>query len=127
MAIHSEVSFIPLYKNQPTFGEVDVELRDMGFIPHTFAALNRRMILPLQASSPFGYINQILEADIVYVRDFRDMARMSNDQLGHLAMIAHHIYRSFDLAIRCLVQIADRGVIQSTDVHKYTRSVGSGA
>ena len=30
------MSFIPLYKNQPTFGEVDVGLRDMGLVPHNW-------------------------------------------------------------------------------------------
>ena len=27
-----------LYKNQPTMGEIDIELRRQGFIPHCFAA-----------------------------------------------------------------------------------------
>lgn len=127
VAIHSEVSFIPLYKNQPTFGEVDAELRGMGFVPHMFASLKRRLILPLRAASPSERLNQLLEADIIYVRDFRDMERMSTDQLGHLAMIAHHVYQSFDLAVRCLVQLAGRGIIQSAGIQKYANDMRSGA
>jgi len=119
IAVHTEVSFIPLYKGQPTFSEIDVELRGLGFVPHTFAALNRRMIHPLRGASPREHLNQLLEADAVYVRDFRDMETMSIDQLGHLAMIAHHVYGSFDLALRCLIQLADRGVIQKPDIQKY--------
>ena len=68
-----------------------------------------------------------MEADVVYVRDFRDMTRMSVDQLGHLAMISHHIYGSFDLAVRCLVQLVERGIIQTAGVHKYTNSIRPGA
>ncbi len=44
VAVHTEVSFIPLYKNQPAFGDVDLELRAHGLIPHCFAAINRRII-----------------------------------------------------------------------------------
>src|SRR5207302_505483 len=36
VAIHTEISFIPLYRDQPAFGTVDTFLRMMGFIPHCF-------------------------------------------------------------------------------------------
>jgi FkbM family methyltransferase len=39
VVIQTEVSFINLYDNQPTLGEIDVELRKQGFIPHCFAAI----------------------------------------------------------------------------------------
>ena len=125
VAIQTEVSFIPLYKNQPTLGEIDIALRGMGFVPHTFTALNRRMLHPLRGASPFDHLNQLLEADIVYVRDFRDMGSMNKEQLAHLAMIAHHVYGSFDLAFRCLVQLADRGIIHGTSIQKYASAIRS--
>jgi FkbM family methyltransferase len=34
--IPTEVSFIPLYEDQPTFSDIDIELRAQGFIPHFF-------------------------------------------------------------------------------------------
>src|ERR1700761_2444040 len=37
VAIQVELSFFPLYRDQPTFGDVDRELRAMGFLPHGFA------------------------------------------------------------------------------------------
>ena len=37
VAIQTEVSFITWYLDQPSFGEVDLELRGQGFIPHCFA------------------------------------------------------------------------------------------
>jgi hypothetical protein len=97
----------------------------MGFVPHTFAALNRRMLHPLRGASPFDHINQLLEADVAYVRDFRDMGSMSTEQLGHLAMIAHHVYGSFDLAVRCLAQLADRNSIQVTGIQDYASAIRS--
>ncbi|MGE0022604.1 MAG: FkbM family methyltransferase [Hyphomicrobium sp.] len=127
VAIQTEISFIPLYKNQPPFGEIDIELRSLGFVPHTFAALNRRMLAPLRGASPFDHLNQLMEADIVYVRDFRDMASMSKDQLSQLAMIAHHVYKSFDLTVRCLVQLATLGSVQSINIENYINAVRSGS
>jgi len=35
-AIQTEVSFLCLYKEQPTFDDIDVELRKQGFVPHAF-------------------------------------------------------------------------------------------
>lgn len=33
VAVHTDVSFVPLYLVQPTFGDVDVEWRAQGFVP----------------------------------------------------------------------------------------------
>jgi hypothetical protein len=56
-------------------------------------------------------LNQLLEADIVYVRDFRDAAQLSDDQFKALAAIAQCCYGSYDLAIRCLLVLAERGAV----------------
>src|SRR5678815_5307579 len=34
VVIQTEVSFVPLYHGQPSFGEMDVTLRKLGFLPH---------------------------------------------------------------------------------------------
>src|SRR5512140_3849238 len=34
VVVHSEVCFLSLYKGQPLFGEIDLELRSLGLIPH---------------------------------------------------------------------------------------------
>ena len=39
VVIQTELQFVNLYEGQPSFGEVDQELRAQGFIPHAFAAL----------------------------------------------------------------------------------------
>src|SRR5271170_498594 len=36
VAVQTEISFVPLYENQPAFGQVDLELRSQGFLPHSF-------------------------------------------------------------------------------------------
>src|SRR5712692_982077 len=71
VVIQTEVQFVNLYEGQPSFGQVDQELRAQGFVPHAFAALKKWPISPLQfGADPTRPLNQLLEADLVYVRDF---------------------------------------------------------
>jgi FkbM family methyltransferase len=110
VAVHTEVSFVPLYLGQPTFGEVDVELRAQGFVPHAMADLKRWAIAPTTfGDNIYNPGNQLLEADIVYVRDIAHPERMTSEQLAHLAMIAFHIYGSVDLTVFCLIELRQRG------------------
>lgn len=110
VAVQTEVSFVPLYENQPPLGLLDTELRAQGFIPHALAELRRWMISPLMRNNdPHRPLNQLLEADLVYVRDFRNPESLTDEQLKHLALVAHHGYRSFDLALFCLLALEKRG------------------
>ena len=61
--------------------------------------------------------NQLLEADMVYVRDIAHPERMTSEQLSHLAMIAFHIYGSVDLAVFCIIELQF-----SADAHRGTPS-----
>ena len=110
--VHTEVSFVPLYEEQPTFGDIDLELRRQGFIPHALAALKRWPIAPVIYGGDFRIAkNQLLEADMVYVRDFRYSDQLSDDQLVNLAILADAVYGSTDLACHCLTLLAQRGAI----------------
>src|SRR3954451_13935580 len=46
VVVQTEISFVPLYKEQPVFGDIDLELRSQGFIPHCFAAVKYWPIAP---------------------------------------------------------------------------------
>ena len=39
LAMQLEVSYFSLYEDQPSFGEVDVYMRTIGFVPHQFWTL----------------------------------------------------------------------------------------
>ena len=119
IAVQAEVSFLPLYREQPVFGEIDLELRGQGFVPHSFVNINKRMIAPLEGKDPYVAINQLLEADIVYVRNFMLAAEMEDEQLKHLAIVAHHCYRSADLAMNCISHLVDRKVVASSAKEQY--------
>ena len=120
VVIQTELQFVNLYEGQPSFGEVDQELRNQGFIPHAFAAIKKWPISPLEVGgNPTQALNQLLETDLVYVRDFVHSDGISNDQLKHLCLIAHDCYESFDLAARCIWILEQRKLMHSGAVQNY--------
>ncbi|MEI7694323.1 MAG: FkbM family methyltransferase [Chlorobium sp.] len=126
VVIQTEVSFIALYKNQPILGDIDLEMRHQGFVPHCFAAVKKWPIAPCVINNnPRVPLNQLLEADIVYVRDFAHPELMSNEQLKHLALVAHLCYGSFDLALRCILLLEHRGDIETNSQAKYLTLLSS--
>ncbi len=121
VAVQTEVSFVTLYRNQPTLGDVDLEMRRQGFIPHCLAAVKKWPIAPCVVNgNPLQPLHQLLEADIVYVRDFARPESMSDEQLKHLALIAHHCYGSFDLALRCVMLLEGRRALGIGAQNRYT-------
>jgi len=123
VAVQTEVSFVPLYVDQPTFGEVDAELRALGFIPHALDALKKWPIAPVvYDGDPKKPMHQLLEADVVYVRDFGRPQLMDIEQLSHLALVAHCVYGSTDLAHRCLIVLRDRTAIAADAPAQYLRA-----
>lgn len=120
VAIQTEVSFIPLYENQPVFGEVDIYLRSIGFIPHAMPACKQWPLYPMVFGDNLRQpLNQLLEADIVYVRDFSQPDTMTYDQWKKLALIAHHCFRSYDLAFRCVRVCEEAGELKLGSWEKY--------
>ena len=127
VAIQTEVSFITLYKDQPTIGDVDLELRRQGFVPHCFAAVRKWPIRPcVIGKDPRRAPNQLLEADILYVRDLAHIETMGDEQLKHLALIVHQCYQSFDLALRCLTVLEKREVLPNGVAARYVSTLPRG-
>ena len=69
--------------------------------------------------SQFCPFNQLLEADIVYVRDVVNVALLNPDQLAKIAMIADHCYRSADLAIHCMLELRRRSFLSGDAIERY--------
>ena len=120
VAIQTEISFVTLYKNQPSLGDIDLELRSQGFLPHCVAEVNSRPIGSfLFNNSRIQASNQLLEADLVYVRDIAHAESMSDEQLKHLALIAHHCYGSFDLALHGVMLLEQRQALDAGAQQRY--------
>lgn len=121
-----EVSFVTLYQNQPALGEVDTEMRAQGFIPHCFAAVKQWPIAPcVIGGDPRKPLNQLLEADLVYVRDFSKPDNLSDEQLKHLALVVHVCYGSWDLAMRCISMLERRGALPAGAQNQYVSLFGA--
>jgi len=111
VAIQLEVYFVPLYEAQPSFGEIDTWMRRNGYIPHRFVSIKPWSISPTirggQLNIPF---NQLMEADMVYIRDPMHFNKLTGEQITQMAYIALYSYDSPDLAVYCLLELERRGV-----------------
>ena len=126
VAVQTEVSFVPLYRGQPPFGVIDTFLRSVGFIPHCFAELKLRPLAPIVVDGdPQKGGRQLLEADVVYVRDFSRPENMDGEQWKHLALIAHHCYGSVDLAHRAIAAAARIGAVPPEAPDQYLKVLRS--
>jgi FkbM family methyltransferase len=126
VVIQTEVSFVPLYRDQPSFGTMDLALRDLGFLPHSVTGTKIWPIAPMVVGNePNRGIRQLLETDMVYVRDFSRPQNMTAEQWKHLALIAHHCYGSFDLALKALVTLMELGAIPADASRRYLASLPS--
>ena len=102
-----EVEFVPLYKDQPLFAEIDLEMRNAGFLLHKLIDVNGRAFRPFMYSDdPNRTFGQVLWADAVYIRDFRASrhSRWSREDLLKGALILHELYGSIDLAALLLTR-----------------------
>jgi hypothetical protein len=126
VAVHVEVPFLCLYRDQPSFGEIDLELRRLGFVPHCFAHLKHLPIAPMAVGgNPRVGLRQLVEADAVYVRDFSRPDAMTDEQLKHLTLIADHCYGSIDLALRGLMLLEERRAVRTGAAGVYLEMVES--
>jgi hypothetical protein len=110
VAIQLEASFVPLYEGQPSFGEIDLWMRRNGFLPHCFADVKRWSIAPsLRNGEPKLPWNQLLECDVVYVRELISLAGVSDEQVKKVALIAAYCYQSPDLCLHAVGELERRG------------------
>jgi FkbM family methyltransferase len=120
LAVQLEVSWVCLYENQPSFGEVDVWMRAQGFAPHSVLELKRWSIAPTIFNNNFRQPgNQLLESDIVYVRDPLQLHLLTVDNLKKFATIAHYCLKSPDLCVFVLLELEKRGALPRDGHSRY--------
>jgi hypothetical protein len=62
---------------------------------------------------------------MVYVRDISRPDQMSVEQWKHLALVAHHCYGSYDLALKALVTLMELGAVPQDATQRYLASLPS--
>ncbi len=128
LAIQLEISFISLYENQPTFGEIDRWMRINGFAPHRFIKVKRWSISPTIFNNNFRVPgNQLLEGDIIYIKDPLNLSKLTNKQLKILAALSHYCFQSIDLCVFHLIELINRKIIDKSSVSEYFKLINSKA
>jgi hypothetical protein len=103
LLIQTEVEFMPMYLGQPLFTDVDLFLRQRGFMLHRLEPMVTRDIAPLLfGTDPYEGHSQILWADAIYMRDITRLEALDADQLLRLAVILHDCYKAYDCALYLL-------------------------
>ena len=122
VSVQLEVPFICLYEDQPSFGEIDTWLRQEGFVPHCFLEVKRWSIAPTVFRGDFRAAgNQLLEADIVYIKDPLDLASLTDLQLQKLVLIADMSLHSVDLCVHLIRELTCRNVVPTGSAEKYVQ------
>ncbi len=118
VAAQVTAAFFPRY----TFGEIDAALRDNGLILHCFA---EACIAPILTRTPVLHPDphQFAQSDIIYIRDITKP--MSVEQWKHLALIAHHVCGSFDVAMYCIAKLVDLGAVPADAETQYQHMLKS--
>ncbi len=96
LLVVSEVSFVPLYKDQPLFADLDRFMRERGFALHKFLGLMGRSARPVVFNKDLNYPNQHMWTDAVFVRDLLRLEALSDAQLLRLSVLLE-VYGSPDL------------------------------
>lgn len=110
VAVQTEVGFHRLYQGAPTFAEVDLALRSVGLVPQQFVSTRTWPLAPTQWADPWQpRSRQLVEADLLYVRDLTTVAHWTADQLKALALVSFSAYDSVGLVLHCVGELTRRG------------------
>ncbi|WP_203073703.1 FkbM family methyltransferase [Falsiroseomonas ponticola] len=105
LVVQAEVEFLPLYRDQPLFADVDAFLRGQGFAFHRFFPLNSRVMAPMVVGgSPYAGLSQMVWADAIFIRDLTRPEALDDRALLAMATILHDCYGSADAALRLLME-----------------------
>lgn len=117
VAVQTEVRLMPIYDGEPSFGQLDGELRRQGFAFHDFMFLKR---VPMRSAHAKrlrrSVARQVVDGDAVYLRALTRPERISEDQLFRLALLALGVLDNPGIAVHALDLLADRGRLTSEQV-----------
>jgi len=120
VAVQTEVGFHRLYHDQPTFADVDLELRAQGFVPHQFVTTRTWPLATVDWGDPLQQASrQLVEADVLYVRDPAHFDALDTHQLARLALVSDAVYGCFGLALSCVRELVARGALDDGAERRY--------
>lgn len=98
--IVSEVEFIPLYEQQPLFGEVCKYLASKNLMFHKFLGLAGRTLKPLIINNNPNIPTQHMWSDAVFIKEIKQLPSLSANKLLKMAILAFS-YGSPDVTYHC--------------------------
>lgn len=105
LVIQAETNLLPMYKGQPLFSEVELHLRQRGFMLHRLDSLQTRTWKPLCLNkSLFEGWAQWVWGDAVFIRDIATWKDLSAEALLKMAFVMHDIFRACDLVQLILLE-----------------------
>jgi FkbM family methyltransferase len=105
LVVQVEAEFLQMYEGQPLFSELELFLREQGFVFHRFFPLVSRVIKPMVVNNTaFSGLSQIVWCDAIFVKDFIRPDGLSAEDILKLAVILHDCYGSVDLVLNLLLR-----------------------
>ena len=103
LVIQVEVEFVPFYRGRPLFAEIDLFLRECGFMLHKLVDVCGRPYQPFRVPNKLAQpMSQILWADAIYIPAFVRLDSLPPERLCVLATILHDLFGSIDLCAHVL-------------------------
>ncbi|MEM6727221.1 MAG: FkbM family methyltransferase [Pseudomonadota bacterium] len=124
VAIITEMRFYRLYRGEPAFGALDLELRRQGFVLHKFLPM-ARTTLPSRLASRLSRKakSQIIDGDAVYIRPLENIAAWQDDALMRLALCAAGAFGSHDMVLMILDELERRRRVGSDLAESYVAAL----
>ena len=97
-----EVGFVPLYKEQPLFGDICTILSRHGFMFNKFLGMAGRSLKPIVLKNNPNFASQHMWSDAVFIKHVAMIPGLANDKILKLALLAA-TYSSADLVHYCLM------------------------
>ncbi len=120
VVVQTEISFATLYQGQAGCGEIDRELRAQGFLPFCFEGIKVYDLSPVTIDHhQLAGAKQLLEADLVYVRNYFAPDALDAAQLKQLCLVMHCCYGAYDLCMTCLLRLQKLGQVSADGVQRY--------
>jgi len=96
LKIVCEVEFLPLYHDQPLFGDITKFLNQYNFMFNKFLGLSGRTLKPLIANKDKFFASQHMWTDAVFIQHINKIENLNDERLLKLSVLAA-IYNSLDL------------------------------
>lgn len=121
VGLRVEVSFMPIYRNQPLFADIDRFLRHHHFFPMRFLELHpwrrgSKTKLPKLADGPFPYSEgQMIHGDVLYLKHPESMVEDSEGDIEKLirAALIAITYGFIDHAMAIFARPAVNGMLKA--------------